>query len=212
MNIQDYKNYWITREGVIFNTNTKKPIKPVFKNGYAQVRLSSDGKVKTFSLHRLVYHTYKGQTIGLHINHINGIRTDNRLVNLEAITLQENMDKRVFLNRGEKVNTAKLTPREVMAIRLSKSKGVSTKTLTEKYHLVRSSINRIASGKNWKHLLVMDNDKTIWGDPRKTGAMTKKVLEKKYGKDYWAKITKAIKFKKHCETCICSTTKKDGTK
>lgn len=197
-------NYAASIDGYVFNRLTGHTIKPIYKNGYAEIRLSRNNRTTNYSLHRLLYKAFKGETNGLHVNHINGIRSDNRLDNLEAITPQENNFKRIFLNRGEKVNTAKLNEKSVLEIRLRKSKGENSNQLAQEYGVSKSAINRIARGETWKHLLVLPVDNKLWGDPRKTGAMAKKSLEEKYGKDYWAKIAVRTKFKKHCETCTCT--------
>jgi hypothetical protein len=62
---------------------------PVNKNihNYTTVCLTKDKISKKMPLHRVVYETFVS-TIekGMVINHINGLKNDNRLVNLEAIT------------------------------------------------------------------------------------------------------------------------------
>jgi len=43
-------------------------------------------------IHRLVYEAFKGEIPkGLEINHINGIKNDNRLINLELVTHSQNI-------------------------------------------------------------------------------------------------------------------------
>lgn len=61
------------------------------KGGYPQVHLSKEGNVKSFLIHRLVYETFNG-TIpeGYDVNHINEVKTDNRLENLNLMTRREN--------------------------------------------------------------------------------------------------------------------------
>ena len=61
------------------------------KRGYLQVQLCKDGKKKWFSVHRLVYEAFNG-TIpdGMQVNHINEIKTDNSLWNLNLMTPKEN--------------------------------------------------------------------------------------------------------------------------
>lgn len=62
-----------------------------------KVNLTNSG-YQSFSLngraayiHRVVYETFKGEIPkGYQINHINGIKTDNRIENLEVCTRSEN--------------------------------------------------------------------------------------------------------------------------
>lgn len=63
------------------------------RNGYLHVGLSKDGKTKQFLVHRLVYEAFNGEIPeGIQVNHINEIKTDNRLENLNLMTLKENIN------------------------------------------------------------------------------------------------------------------------
>lgn len=199
-----FPNYSVTDDGIVINNKTGKILTPVPRNGYLQIRLSRDKKTKCISLHRLIYQSFKGKIKdGYHINHTNGIRGDNRLTNLEEVTPEENNKKMLFLRRGIEVNTNKITESQVMEIRKKKAAGVRTLDLMKEYKLSRSTITRIAKGKIWKHLPILPVDNTVWSNRKLTGAMAKKTLEEKYGEDYFSKIAKQQKFKKHCETCTC---------
>lgn len=62
-------------------------------NKYLMTTLFIDGKSKTFSVHQLVAMAFLNHTpcgMGLVVNHINNIKTDNRVDNLEIITQREN--------------------------------------------------------------------------------------------------------------------------
>lgn len=59
--------------------------------GYRNVRLYRDGKQFTFRVHRLMMQVFVGDIAGLDVNHKNGIKHDNRLVNLEACSHAENI-------------------------------------------------------------------------------------------------------------------------
>jgi len=54
--------------------------------GYASIGLYKNNKIKRVEIHRLVYNAFIGIGNAHHIDHINRIRTDNRLVNLRPAT------------------------------------------------------------------------------------------------------------------------------
>lgn len=58
--------------------------------GYKYVDLYSKHSYKRYRVHRLVLLTFVGDS-KLQVNHINGIKSDNRLCNLEYVTQSENM-------------------------------------------------------------------------------------------------------------------------
>lgn len=59
--------------------------------GYSCVCLRSDKKSKHWLVHRLIAVTFLGENPKLDINHKNGVKTDNRLENLEWCTRSENI-------------------------------------------------------------------------------------------------------------------------
>ena len=73
------------------------------RNGYCKVTLQKDKYKKTFSVHRLVAQAYlKNYSNTLQVNHINGIKIDNRVENLEMVTAKENMQKAVEIGLFDK--------------------------------------------------------------------------------------------------------------
>lgn len=67
------------------------------KNGYTQVNLSKQGKSKMCKTHRLVMKSFICIS-DLHVDHINGVRDDNRLKNLRYCTNRQNSTF-YFLNK-----------------------------------------------------------------------------------------------------------------
>jgi len=75
-----------------------KSIKINRKSGYNYIILSKNDIRKTFSVHTLVAISFLGHTPNgqkLVVDHINNIKTDNRLVNLQLITQRQNVSKAI---------------------------------------------------------------------------------------------------------------------
>ncbi len=90
-----YDNYYVFREGLIYNKQRKSFLKPVLnKSGYSYVTLCSsvEGK-KNWYVHVIVAkHFIDNNDIKrTQVNHKNKIRNDNRMDNLEWVTPSENM-------------------------------------------------------------------------------------------------------------------------
>lgn len=71
-------------------------LKVYSNNGYIIVGLCKQNKRKNMTIHRLVAQAFIDNSLGKPcINHINGIKTDNRVENLEWVTYKENGIKAV---------------------------------------------------------------------------------------------------------------------
>ena len=72
----------------------EKILKPkLISNGYYQVDLCKNSKVRHYMVHRLVYEAFNSSIPeGLQVNHVNEIKTDNRLENLNLMTCKENVN------------------------------------------------------------------------------------------------------------------------
>jgi hypothetical protein len=65
--------------------------------GYLSIEIQRGKKHRA---HRLVYEAFNGPIPdGLFVDHVNGVKTDNRLSNLEVVTHQENMNRAKALGR-----------------------------------------------------------------------------------------------------------------
>ena len=88
--------YQVSDEGEIkrfFKTGREKIIKGTLTSGYPSICLSVDNQQKAFYIHRLVAEAFidKPRTdIPLEVNHKDGNRQNNKVENLEWVTLREN--------------------------------------------------------------------------------------------------------------------------
>jgi hypothetical protein len=90
-----YKNvgnfYGIDKDGNIWSYYMNRKFTPhVGKFGYLQVLLYVDNKYINYKVHRLMGYTFMDMKYNS-INHINGNKLDNRLVNLENVPIQYNI-------------------------------------------------------------------------------------------------------------------------
>ena len=90
--IEGFPNYLIYPDGSVFSKKRNKFLKQCLNNkGYMMVNLYNNRKVKLCTVHRLVGLAYIPNPENKPcIDHINRIKTDNRLENLQWATLSEN--------------------------------------------------------------------------------------------------------------------------
>lgn len=137
---------------------TSKPDKVlssfVEKNGYATVAVQIDGKRKRFQLHHLVARAFvPGYAPGLCVNHINGVKTDNRPENLEWVTLARNSqhawETGLVDLRADKSASAKLTSGQVRIMRRLLGLGATANELAVLCKVSASTVYLIRDGARW---------------------------------------------------------------
>jgi hypothetical protein len=100
--IRGYENYMISDYGRVFSIKRNKFLKPFRDSqGYYMVVLYNNCIRKTIAIHRLVgLHFLENHENKKCIDHINNIRTDNRLENLRWSSYSENSHNAKISNRN----------------------------------------------------------------------------------------------------------------
>ncbi len=161
----------IYRNGNVYKCKRKiqckdeyKNIKPKLRNrpgnnGYVLIGFRYKGKIKYILAHRAVWVCFNGDiSKELEINHINGIRDNNRLSNLELVTSSENdlhaynVLGRIPI-RGEEVGNSKLTNKKVLKIRKLLKEGVLQYVIAKMFDVANITISNINTGRTWSHVV-----------------------------------------------------------
>lgn len=90
--LEHFPDYRINRHGVVQSSKrgSWSDLKQTKRNGYLKVNLCKNGTVHSINVNNLVGDTFIGRKPGQIYNHKNGIKTDNRVDNLEPCTQKEN--------------------------------------------------------------------------------------------------------------------------
>jgi hypothetical protein len=136
-------------------TIKEKILKPCVNSaGYNLVVINGKNKFN----HRLVAETFiPNPERKPQINHKNGIKTDNRVSNLEWCTPKENITHAIKNGlsadlKGHKNGNSKLKESDVIGIRKMSSNNIPQKKIAEKYNISVPTVSEIANRKTWKHI------------------------------------------------------------
>lgn len=152
--IEGFERYEISNLGRVKSNFANKIMKPhKMPNGYERVSLTNGFKFYGFYVHRLVAiaFIYNPENKS-NVNHINSIRNDNRLENLEWTTPKENTRHSMIYGNnkqdGELHPNSKLLNSDIKDI-LENKDNVTQRKLALKYNVSTATICNIVNKKTW---------------------------------------------------------------
>jgi len=126
--------------------------------GYICVNLSVNGRKWIFNMHRAIAIAFIPNPLNKpQVNHINGVKVDNRIENLEWCTSSENRvhAMKIGLSKiiGIDSHRAKLTNEQVLKIREMALQGISRRKIVKEIGTVGAwTIWEIIKRRTWKHI------------------------------------------------------------
>lgn len=95
--------YYVSDDGKVYSNyrnNMKEMCRVKTKQGYLISSINIDNKRKLLLTHRMIAECFlSNYSNDLQVNHINFVKDDNRLENLEMVTNKENMEHAVKFRR-----------------------------------------------------------------------------------------------------------------
>jgi len=131
--IQGFEHYTISENGEIRNSKTNRvTVSTKEKTGYIRVNLNKDKQQKRFAVHRLLaIHFIPNPNNYPHINHIDGVKDNNELSNLEWCTRKQNAQHAVA---------------NKLWVSTDKHKKASSKTMSKYCDRIRKPVVNIETG------------------------------------------------------------------
>ena len=151
-------------------TNGKILNERLNKKGYPEVFFhSKEKKNLARNPHRLVAETFIPNPNNLpQVNHINGIKTDNRVKNLEWVTDSENKYHAYAIGlqptrKGENNSNAKLDNNSVTLIKQKYNSGINISSISKEMNINLSIIRQLIYGRTWKShdMIILKRDERI---------------------------------------------------
>lgn len=132
-------------------TNKPRP------DGYIRICLNKKYEYRKDYAHRIIASAFIDNPDNKpFVNHIDGNKSNNYIYNLEWATRSENAQHAMNIlgvkSMGSVHYLTKLTDEDVAMIKKMRGHGVTLKQIAEIYDIQLSTIGKITTGVNWKHI------------------------------------------------------------
>ena len=157
------KQYAVSNTGNIYsferNGNWRfVKLKPTINhNGYERVTLFNNSKRRSFFVHRIVAENFLDNPENKRtVNHINAIKTDNSIKNLEWATHSENTQHAVDNNLAHRAKGSEMSKvlkeEDILNIIELRRSGMTHKSIGIALGRPATTIQSILNGRRWSHI------------------------------------------------------------
>ena len=168
--IEEFPEVLISNKGNVKSLSTLRNRKTHINSGYELIVFENNTGRYSRLIHRLVAQSFIPNPENKPcVNHLNGIKTDNRAANLEWVTYKENIEHAVktgLIDYSKRKNPrhkiypkdgdhklTKSTKEEVIEMRKMYDTGdYVLRELSEKFEISISVVWKIVNRKTWKHI------------------------------------------------------------
>jgi hypothetical protein len=157
--IPDFDGYEVSSLGRVRSYKYRTPrllASAAASHGYETANLCREGKARNFTVHTLVAAAFLGaRPQGMTINHISGVKSDNRSCNLEYCAPLRNSEHAIALGltpKGEAHPRSKLSESDVLRIKVRLAAGETAAGISRAFFVSRTAVSLIKRGLTWSHL------------------------------------------------------------
>lgn len=123
---------------------------------YVDLRKLDGTRIGMQRIHKLVMAAFVGpRPDGMTVDHVDGVKSNNKLTNLEYVTARENLDRKFRAGRcakGEGHGFSKFTVAQVLLFRRLVELGYVQKDIAKVFGISVSGLSGIITRKNWTHV------------------------------------------------------------
>lgn len=146
--------YQVSSHGNVMSKRTQKVLAHAVRDGYHRVRVSVNGKKSYLSVNRLVATAFlKNPENKPIVNHIDGVKTNNHIKNLEWATCTEN-NIHAYETKLKTCSKQRITPEKVRMMRRTKQEeNISLRKLAVMYSVSLSTAHDVITMKVHKNVM-----------------------------------------------------------
>ena len=148
--IKDFEEYFITESGEVFNNKGKKLKLQLNQDGYLVVNLRKGGKYFHKRVNRLVAEAFIPNPNNLPVvNHIDHVRDNNDVSNLEWVTVSDNKIKSVENSYMNGKNAATISEADAHKVCRLIEQNLRNKEIADIVGTTINVVTKIRSGQSW---------------------------------------------------------------